>query len=131
MILPRTILLLAGLLFLGFGAWMATEPEALGRFVRFDTTDPLTLTEVRAFYGGLEIGLGLFLLGCAALGRALRPALILVALVFGLTAAARIAGIVLDRPDNRTVYAFLAVELLGAVLGLVGAFAARPRQRVG
>ena len=35
-------------------------PEALARFVRIDTTDAVTRTEIRAFYGGLEIGLGLF-----------------------------------------------------------------------
>ncbi|MFT3807118.1 DUF4345 family protein [Arenimonas sp.] len=56
----RIVLLLAGLGFLGFGGWLAISPqtalEPLG--VRASAAGWI---ELRAFYGGLELGLAIFL----------------------------------------------------------------------
>lgn len=117
MTFARLVLIVSAALFLGFGGWLALAPEALGRFVRVDTADAVTRTEIRAFYGGLEIGLGLFLLIGACIRRWIAAALVAVILAFGGTAAGRALGLVLDAPQAPAVLAFLLVEVALAILG--------------
>lgn len=62
---PTVVLLLCGLGFLGFGLWLLTDPAALER-VGIAATSKIGQVELRAFYGGMELGLGVFLLLCAA-----------------------------------------------------------------
>jgi hypothetical protein len=127
MIFARIVLCLSGLMFAGFGGWLLLRPEALGEFVKLDAGDPATLTEVRAFYGGLEIGLGLFLLGAAAIRRAVVSGLVLVLLVFGATAMGRGAGLVFDGPDPSGMIPYLAVEVAAAVLAAIALISTRNR----
>jgi hypothetical protein len=117
MTFARVVLVFGALVFLGFGGWLLVEPGALARFVRVDTTDPITRTEIRAFYGGLELGLGLFLLVGAFIRRWIAPALVATILAFGATAAGRALGLILDRPTVPTVLLFLLVEVAFAILG--------------
>ncbi len=60
------VLVLAGLGFLGFGAWLLVDPVGGLAGVGIAGTTAAGVVELRAFYGGLEVGLGLFLLLCAA-----------------------------------------------------------------
>ena len=60
------VLVLAGLGFLGFGGWLLVDPVGGLASVGIAGTTPAGVVELRAFYGGLEVGLGLFLLMCAA-----------------------------------------------------------------
>jgi hypothetical protein len=55
---------LAALMFLGFGAILVLAPEKLESWSGLKATTPQGLTELRAFYGGLEIRLGLFCIAC-------------------------------------------------------------------
>ncbi len=59
------VLVLAGLGFLGFGAWLLFDPVGGLASVGIAGTTAAGVVELRAFYGGLEVGLGLFLLLCA------------------------------------------------------------------
>ena len=61
----KWVLVLAGLGFLGFGVAITAAPAAVLAGVGI-TGSPAGLVELRAFYGGLELGLGTFLLICAA-----------------------------------------------------------------
>lgn len=63
------MLWLAGLGFLGFGVAFLIDPVAPMAAIGFDVADEAGVTELRAFYGGMETGLALFILACA-----LRPA---------------------------------------------------------
>ena len=74
------VLILAGLGFLGFGAWLAVDPVGGLAGVDIAGTAPAGVVELRAFYGGLELGLGLFLLCCAAKPEWRTPGLWLVLL---------------------------------------------------
>ena len=60
------VLVMAALGFLGFGLWLAFDPVGGLAGVDIAGTTAAGVVELRAFYGGLEIGLGLFLLICAA-----------------------------------------------------------------
>ncbi len=86
------VLSLAGLGFLGFGLAIVAAPEAVLGAVGISGTTA-GMIELRSFYGGLELGLGAFLLACAAKPAWRLPGLWSVALINGGIGAARLLGI--------------------------------------
>lgn len=93
--LVRVVLVLAGLGFLGFGVAITWAPAQVLSGVGISGT-AAGLVELRAFYGGLELGLGAFLLACARRPDWQRPGLWLVALVNGGIGVTRLLGIALS-----------------------------------
>lgn len=91
----KWVLILAGLGFLGFGAAILVAPAAVLGSVGIGGT-AAGLVELRAFYGGLELGLGGFLLAAAFKREWSEAGLWLVAAVNGGIAAARLLGIILS-----------------------------------
>ncbi len=89
------VLVLAGLGFLGFGVAIVWAPAAVLGAVGISGT-AAGLVELRAFYGGLELGLGAFLLACAFKPGWRRPGLWSVALVNGGIGVTRLLGIALS-----------------------------------
>lgn len=69
-------------------------PELLGQLVGFTHHSPNTLVEVTAFYGGLELGLAIFLLWSSAQKNRINVALMMIFFVFISTGIARLAGII-------------------------------------
>jgi hypothetical protein len=69
-------------------------PELLGQLVGFTHHSPNTLVEVTAFYGGLELGLAIFLLWSAADKNRMRIALMMIFFVFMAAGIARLVGII-------------------------------------
>jgi hypothetical protein len=61
-LLQTLILWAAGLGFLGFGLWFVVNPVAPLQAMGIEVSGVAAPKEIRAFYGGLEIALGLFLL---------------------------------------------------------------------
>ena len=93
--LPTVVLVLAALGFLGFGLWLLVDPVGGLAGVDIAATSPAGVIELRGFYGGLEVGLGVFLLGCARRPDWRVPGLWLVLLgnlAIGLTRAYGIAS---------------------------------------
>ena len=86
------VLFLAALGFLGFGIAIVAAPEAVLASVGISGT-AAGLVELRAFYGGLELGLAAFLFACAAKPHWREAGLWSVALANGGIAAARLLGI--------------------------------------
>ncbi|MEM6573475.1 MAG: DUF4345 family protein [Pseudomonadota bacterium] len=123
------LIALAGIGFLVFGAWiLATPLEALARFGIILAPEPVHRIEIRAFYGGLEIGLGLLLLKFAFDRSYRRAGLWLVFASYGALAGGRIVGIVAEAgPTPQMAWIALAVELFFGVLGAVALFAGRGR----
>jgi len=62
-LLPAAVLALCALGFLGFGLWLLFEPAAMEK-IGIQATSKVGTAELRAFYGGMEIGLALFLALC-------------------------------------------------------------------
>ncbi len=87
------VLVLAGLGFLGFGLWLVVDPAGGLATVDIAATSPAGLIELRGFYGGLELGLGVFFLMCAARAPWRRAGLWLVALGNGGIGLTRVVGI--------------------------------------
>ena len=59
------VLALAGLGFLGFGLWFLVDPIGPLAAIGITATGAPAPTEFRAFYGGLEVGLGALMMVAA------------------------------------------------------------------
>lgn len=119
------VLLLAALGFLGFGIAIVAAPEAVLAPVGISGT-AAGLVELRAFYGGLEIGLAAFLFACAARRDWRPPGLLAVGLVNGGIALARLLGIAQTGEFTSFFAVALAWEIGFTVAALV-AFRGLPR----
>lgn len=76
--------------------------------------------EIRAFYGGLELGIAAFLAVCAFRGAWHRVGLVAQVAMFGGLASGRLLGLALDPGGiEALMVALTAAEGLGAVVGLV------------
>nr|WP_090423740.1 DUF4345 family protein [Pseudomonas flavescens] len=91
-------LLLLGAAGILYGLW----PHEMASLSGMLMMESAAVTDVRARYGGLPLGLALFL-GLAAWHQALlRPALILLLVLYAGLALARLTGIVLDGGAQQT-----------------------------
>jgi uncharacterized membrane protein len=124
--LSRVALITAAAGFAGFGAACVARPkEMLGR-VDVRARSARGATELRAMYGGLELGLGAFFVAAALKDEWSRPALVAQALGLGGLAASRLAGILHDRPRGALMKALFVAEASAAALA--GAALARRRE---
>lgn len=115
--LAKIALSLAALGFLGFGVAALIAPVATMAGADLVLSDPRAIVEVRAFYGGLEIALGILLvLGFSAKYQS-AGLLLGFASYFGI-ALARALGMLLSGTSSNFLWFALATELLFA--GLCG-----------
>ena len=117
MTFPRITLWVSAAAWAAFGLWLLFDPAALANAeVAVDT--PTARTEVRAFYGGLELGVAAALAWLALRGATadgLRVALVTIAGVF----ACRTLGAVLEGGGVRPIIWLLgSIELVSAAITL-------------
>lgn len=117
--LSRPLLWIAGLGFLGFGlAFLIAPLETLGA-TGIALSGDLAATELRAFYGGLEVALGALLVAAARSPRFEQAGLWLCAAAYGGIGLARLLGIALAGSGTPFLWFALAVELaLGGLAAL-------------
>lgn len=109
------VLWFAGLQFIGFGVLSVLNPQAIADVVGFQLTSQLAATEVRAFYGGLELALGILLCVGGLNARWQKPALVLQFAAFlGIGVVRGLA--VLMHGGNTFLVAATLTELLLAAL---------------
>jgi hypothetical protein len=115
----RLVLSLGALAYLGLGLWLSFKPEGL-QAVGVQADSAAARTELRATYGGLELGLGLFLAWCLCGDPArLKAGLLATALTVGGFGCVRALGIVLDRPPQRIFLVLLGVEVVMTAISVV------------
>ncbi|MFA5684985.1 MAG: DUF4345 domain-containing protein [Lysobacteraceae bacterium] len=114
--LSRLTLWLAGLGFLGFGIACLIAPVATLAAAGMEVAGAVAATELRAFYGGLEIGLGLFIVATALSEQRHRAGLWLCLAAYGGIGLARALGMALDGISTTFLCSALAVELALALL---------------
>ena len=90
------VLALAGLGFLGFGLWFLVDPIGPLAAIGITATGAPAATEFRAFYGGLEVGLGALMLVAATRTEWRTAGLWLVIATNGGIAAGRLIGVAID-----------------------------------
>ena len=112
---PRAVLLALAASFIAFGVAFLLAPQKLAAYADLSTTSRLGLVELRAFYGGVQIGLGVFLAVAAMRREWQLPGLVCALLsllgVFG----ARIYALTAEGWPGAMVLVFLAIELAGVV----------------
>lgn len=110
-------LLFQALALIGLGLAYAIEPQAMANLSGMLLLAQAAVTDVRAYYGGLQIGLGVFLLlACRQLDLQ-RGALLLLLLVYSALALVRLAGLWVDGGAQQTFnLSALLIELPSAAL---------------
>ncbi len=117
--LSRLALITAASGFAGFGIACLVRPKNMLRQVDVNARSARGTTELRAMYGGLELGLGAFFAVAAAKPAWERPALLAQTLGLGGLAASRLAGILTDRPRGALMKALVVAESSAAALAAV------------
>ncbi|MDB4928939.1 MAG: hypothetical protein JWM10_1423 [Myxococcaceae bacterium] len=122
--LPKVALWIDALVFLALGVWLVVDPVAGLHGVDVTVRSPAGVTELRAMYGGLELGLGAFA-ACAALRPAWRvPALWAFTLAVGALGATRGLSSLLTDGHSPMLWKFVGVELVGTLLNVAALRAA-------
>jgi|TARA_B110000438_G_C15812808_1_gene650479 hypothetical protein len=118
--LGKVILWMSALLFIGYGLVSLFFPEVPAGLVDLKITNVDAAAEIRAIYGGLQIGIGLFCLLAAVNSDLYRAGLMLLVLGIGALALGRLYSI-LTTADSVTTYTngALLFELTIAVLAAV------------
>jgi Domain of unknown function (DUF4345) len=114
----RAYLRFIGAMGLFFGFFYLLAPTALTDPTGFGPLGANALTDVRATYGGFQIGSGLFLLWAAADAARVSVALVLQALTIGAIASCRLTGIAIDGSPNGVLISALAFEVACTALAL-------------
>lgn len=103
---------------LAFGLAMTVAPEALLGPLGLSFDSAAAVTEIRAFYGGLELGLGAAILYCLLRPTLRRLGLQLSALCYGCIAIVRALGMVIDGSGGTFLWAALIFEAVLAVANI-------------
>ncbi|HRQ64225.1 MAG TPA: DUF4345 domain-containing protein [Xanthomonadaceae bacterium] len=124
--LPRIVLWISALTLLVFGSAFLFAPLGTLALAAIELEGGLAATEIRAYYGGLQCGLGLAVAWCALRRGRWKDGLALTALIFGAVGLARLFGMVVEGALTLYLVFALVVELavagaaLWALFGLMG-----------
>lgn len=127
MSIDRTILKIAGPTTIALGLAAAVAPEFFARLAGITTT-PGGLTDLRAVYAGLQLGLGGFLWWCSRDAERTGPGLLLLCLAVGEVGAMRALGLLIDGAPSAYNLGNLALEV--AITAGVAAVLVRRTHRV-
>lgn len=112
------VITLAGLGFIAFGVLFLCWPDMLLPGVGIQALGPEAQVEIRAMYGGLELGLGILLLNCFGATRQ-RFGLQLSLASYGGLALARLVSMIFVGVATPFLWAALVWEGVIAVLAIV------------
>lgn len=117
-------ILAAFVLLAGLGSLLA--PASFAEQAGYATV-PSALTEVRAFYGGLQLGIALFLVWCLGTPARTTQGLLLSGLAVGGAGLARALGMLID--ETASSHHLLNLGIEAVTVALVAAALLRGRQR--
>lgn len=103
----------------GFGIGSLLNPGWLAGLVGLGLETTTARSDIRAFYGGIELALAVFLIWCLIDPSRVRLGLGFTGLVFAFVAGSRGLGMLLDRPVSSVTLTAFAVEAATAVIALV------------
>ena len=114
----RLSILAAALTFVGSALVSLASPQRLAQMVEF-APSPVGLMEVRAVYGGVFLGVGVFFALCACRESWFRPGLVAQICVMGGVVAVRSVSLALDGAPSVLLVMLFALETAVLVLGVV------------
>lgn len=115
----KLFLLLCGVAFILIGVNTFHDPLAAMAPVELNINSVSALNELRANYGGMQIGVGLLLLAGFRVPALTRPVLLAQALLVGGLAWGRIISIAIDGMPGTFVQGLLVLESVIAVVSLL------------
>jgi|TARA_B110000263_G_C15035669_1_gene386197 hypothetical protein len=120
MLFGKTVLGVSALVFIGYGLVSLASPGIPAGFAGLVMSNGDALAEIRAMYGGLQTGVGLFCAMALLKPEFYRAGLTLLVLVIGTLALARLTSLLIG-PDSVTTYTYgaLGYEFTTAVVALV------------
>ena len=116
--LTQFFLLLSGIGFMLIGINTFRDPVAAMAGVELGVQSLNALNEVRANYGGMQIGIGILLFSAGWFSWLSRPALLALSLITGGLVVGRFVSIILDGMPNTTVQALLILEFATTIAAL-------------
>ncbi len=131
MSLGRVLLWGIGLMSVAFGMAYVVSPVSMLELTGGSPSTPAATTDVRATYGGLQLGLGAFLLWSALASERVPSALLALSLVAGAMGGCRLLGVLIDGGFGPTLLigpihiSALVFELSTGVLAFVAFSRAR------
>ena len=113
-----TIINLVGtaLVFIAFGFWGLLDPAGMVANLGLQIRDPSGATAIRAIYGGFLIGLGLFILYCAANDDRRRIGLVAILVIVSTILSTRIIGAVVDGGELGIQFSYGAIEVFSIIV---------------
>ncbi len=109
--MSRTVLSIVGVLWMLFGLACLVAPSGMIAVTGIDLTSGQSTAEVRAMYGGAELGFGAFLLYASRSASLVRPALLALAMVMAGFALGRVSGVMIDGALDGVTLGSLATEV--------------------
>ena len=119
---PSVALLITATIWAAFALWLGSSPAALLEAFGIAQSSPQMLTEIRAFYGGVELGIAAAMVALWWQGEVVAGLLVGGLPLVG-SAAGRGVGLVTDGYSGLHA-AFAGFELLGAAFCFAGAYVA-------
>ena len=119
MIAKPLIVLTAAIFFLYGLVFLCCPHETLQFVVQASINSSSGVTDVRATYGGMSVGIGIVLYLLAREENTLTLGLLSVFILMITMAFGRVVGMVVDGAPNVFMYAYLALELTTSALALL------------
>ena len=116
--LARYLVFASALIFIVVGAGFLLIPRQYANILEISLPTAVARTDVRATYGGLELGFGIFLVLCVVRREWIRPGLWALALGTGGFATGRLVGLVAEGTINNFMLFFLMLELAVTLLAV-------------
>jgi len=107
----QSLIIIAALIFTGLGVWFLITPTALAG-IGIEATSASARTDIRATYGGFELGVAAFLFWCAYREDWHFMGLIAATLFAAGFGVGRATGILLEGGATAFMWALLAVEVV-------------------
>lgn len=108
--LERFLTLISALTLFGFGIWLFAVPSALAG-IGIALEGPTARIDVRATYGGFELGVSAFLFLCVARSQWTRVGLVASGFAIAGFGFGRLGGIVLEGGAEPLMWVFLGLEV--------------------
>ncbi len=119
-IIAKAFLIIHGVVHLLFGYRFLIDPLRWMEGLSLAVTGAPGITEMRAFYGGLMLALGVIFVGAAFIKDALRPGLIVMGVTYAGAVGARVYGLWVDRVHDPLILQILAIEAAGLAMSVGG-----------
>ena len=107
----RILTFISALMLFGFGVWLFSTPSALAG-IGIALEGPSARIDVRATYGGFELGIATFLFLCVVRSQWNRIGLVASGFAVAGFGVGRLGGIVLEGGAEPLMWLFLGVEIV-------------------